>query len=46
MRLSSDRALMGEFANGRAMRIAAWGLFGLIAVANVWLVGSVLGGDG
>jgi manganese transport protein len=46
VRLSSDRALMGEFANGRAMQVAAWGLFGVIAVANVWLVGTVLGGNG
>jgi manganese transport protein len=46
VRLSSDRAVMGGFANGRAMKIAAWGLFGVIAVANVWLVGTVLGGNG
>ncbi|MGF6527515.1 Nramp family divalent metal transporter [Variovorax sp. PvP013] len=46
VRLSSDRALMGEFANGRAMKVAAWALFGVIAVANVWLVGTVLGGNG
>jgi manganese transport protein len=37
---------MGEFANGRAMKVAAWALFGVIAVANVWLVGTVLGGNG
>jgi manganese transport protein len=44
VRFTSDPALMGRFANGPALRMAAWGLFGVIAIANVWLVGSALGG--
>ena len=44
VRFTSDPALMGRFVNGPALRMAAWGLFGVIAIANVWLVGSVLGG--
>ena len=44
VRFTSDPALMGRFVNGPALRMAAWGLFGVIAIANVWLVGSALGG--
>ena len=46
IRLTSDPALMGGFANGRITKLAAWGLFGVIGVANVWLVGAVLSGNG
>ncbi len=41
---TSDRALMGEYANGPWLKTVAWGLFALIAVANVWLVVSVVVG--
>jgi len=44
IRFTSDRALMGSFANGRALRVLAWALFAVISVANVWLVGVVLAG--
>ena len=46
IRFTSDRALMGSFANGALVRFTAWGLFGVISVANVWLVGAVLAGFG
>ena len=41
IRMSGDRELMGVFANGPVVRTAAWGLFGVISAANVWLVASV-----
>ncbi|MDM0054965.1 Nramp family divalent metal transporter [Variovorax fucosicus] len=44
IRFSSNRALMGAFANGAVIRSTAWALFGVISGANVWLVGSVLAG--
>lgn len=44
IRFTGDRTVMGPFASGRTVRVLAWGLFGVISVANVWLVGSVLAG--
>ncbi len=44
IRFTGDRTVMGAFASGRTVRVLAWGLFGVISVANVWLVGSVLAG--
>ena len=44
IRFTSSPALMGEFANGPLRKAMAWGLFGVISVANVWLVGLVLTG--
>ncbi len=38
VRLTSDRAVMGRFANGPVLKVAAWGLFGAIAIANAWLL--------
>jgi manganese transport protein len=38
LRFTGDPALMGRYANGLVMRVAAWSLFGLISVANVWLL--------
>ncbi|HWU95772.1 MAG TPA: Nramp family divalent metal transporter, partial [Sphingomonas sp.] len=38
IRFTSDRAVMGEFANGLVVKGIAWGLFCLIAGANLWLV--------
>jgi manganese transport protein len=36
--------MMGDFANGPVLKLLAWGLFGVISAANVWLVASVLSG--
>jgi len=44
IKFTSNRAMMGEFANGPLRKTVAWGLFGVISVANVWLVVSVLTG--
>ena len=41
IRLTSDHALMGEFANGPVLKTTAWTLLGTISVANAWLVVSV-----
>jgi manganese transport protein len=41
VRLTSDRAVMGAFANGPGLRITAWLLFGLITAANVALLASL-----
>ena len=41
IRFTSDRRLMGGFANGPVIKVTAWGLFGVISVANVWLVATV-----
>ncbi|WP_390896908.1 Nramp family divalent metal transporter [Pseudomonas kuykendallii] len=38
IRFSSDRQLMGPFANSRLTRCLAWGLFGLISLANLTLL--------
>ncbi|CAN5867455.1 hypothetical protein BH11PSE8_BH11PSE8_05670 [soil metagenome] len=35
---------MGRYANGAVTKAMAWSLFAVIAVANVWLVASVLMG--
>jgi manganese transport protein len=42
IRFTSSAKLMGGFANGPVVRLAAWSLFGVISAANVWLVGSTL----
>jgi manganese transport protein len=42
IRLSSDRKLMGEFANGALTKMLAWSIFGAITVANVWLLYAML----
>ncbi|MDQ0250272.1 manganese transport protein [Sphingomonas kyeonggiensis] len=38
IRFTSDRGVMGVYANGLAVKLVAWALFGLIAGANVWLI--------
>ena len=43
IRMTSDRALMGEFANRLPTRVLAWALFGVITVANLWLVVQTVG---
>ncbi|MDP9123803.1 MAG: Nramp family divalent metal transporter [Pseudomonadota bacterium] len=42
VRLTSDRGVMGAFANGPALKFTAWGLFAVIAGANAWLLASML----
>ena len=42
IRFTSSRALMGTFANGLLLKLVAWGLFGVISGANVWLISSVI----
>ena len=42
IRFTSDRTIMGEFASPLWVRIPAWGLFGLIVIANLWLISSWL----
>ena len=42
IRLTSDRALMGRFANGRWLKSAAWTLFAVISAANLWLLASLI----
>ena len=38
LRLTSDRAVMGRFANGPKLKFSAWGLLALITLANLWLL--------
>jgi len=38
IRFTSDRRVMGVYANGLVVKLVAWALFGLIAGANVWLI--------
>ena len=42
IRFTSDKQRMGEFVNGAVLKSAAWTLFGVISMANMWLVFSVL----
>jgi manganese transport protein len=41
MRLTSDRALMGTFANGLWLKNLGWATFVTITVANLWLLGTL-----
>lgn len=41
IRFTSNRQMMGEFANGPVLKALAWLLFVVISAANVWLVASV-----
>jgi manganese transport protein len=43
IRLTSDPRVMGRYANGLPTQAIAWSLFVLICVANVWLMGRLLG---
>ena len=38
IRMTSDRSLMGTFANKPHMKLVAWLLFAVISAANLWLV--------
>ncbi len=42
IRMTSDRTLMGDFANGPWLRGAAWAIFGAVGLANVALLASLL----
>ncbi len=46
IRFTSSREMMGGFANGAVVKLLAWTLFGVISGANVWLIGSVIAGNG
>jgi manganese transport protein len=39
LRLTSDPDVMGQYANGVLTKAAAWALFAVITVANIWLIG-------
>jgi len=41
VRFTSSRTLMGKYANGPVLKLCAWGVFGVVSVANVWLVAQV-----
>jgi manganese transport protein len=43
IRMTNDRALMGEFANRLPTRLLAWSLFAAISAANLWLVVQTVG---
>jgi manganese transport protein len=43
IRMTSDRALMGEFANRALTKGLVWMLFGVISAANLWLVLQTVG---
>jgi manganese transport protein len=42
IRLTSDPAVMGRYTNSITMQGVAWSLFGLITLANLWLIGRML----
>lgn len=42
IRLTGDRAVMGEFANGPVVRLLSWGLFVLVTGANAALMWSLV----
>jgi manganese transport protein len=42
IRLTSDPTVMGRYTNSMTMQGVAWSLFGLITVANLWLIGRML----
>ena len=44
IRLTGDRSVMGEFANGPWLRGLAWGLFALVTAANGALLWSLIVG--
>ena len=43
IRLTGRKDIMGIFVNSRITTLVAWGLFGLISLANIWLVLQVFG---
>ena len=45
IRMTSDRRLMGPFANRLPTRLLAWFLFAVISCANLWLIAQIGFGD-
>jgi len=43
LQFTSDRRLMGEFANGSVMKVVGWSLFAAISAANAWFLVSAVG---
>jgi manganese transport protein len=43
VRLTSDRRVMGNFANGITLKLVAWGLFAVIGIANIALLAGAVG---
>jgi manganese transport protein len=43
IRFTSDRALMGPFANGPLLRATAWLIFAVILLADIWLIAGLFG---
>src|SRR5262249_22015478 len=44
IRFTSNRDLMGVFANGVLMKLLAWAIFAVIAAANTWLIWGMVAG--
>ena len=42
LRLTSDRSVMGAFANGLWLKFSAWGLLALISLGNLWLLATLV----
>ena len=42
LRLTGDAKVMGVFANSLAVKLIAWTVFGLITIANLWLIFKVI----
>ncbi|MDG0815755.1 Nramp family divalent metal transporter [Bdellovibrio svalbardensis] len=38
VKFTSDKKLMGSFANRRPLKLLTWGLFAVISTANIWLI--------
>jgi manganese transport protein len=43
IRMTSERAIMGEFANVAMTKLLAWSLFAIVSAANLWLVVQTVG---
>ena len=41
IRMTSDKRLMGPFANRLPTRLLAWFLFAVISCANLWLIAQI-----
>ena len=46
VRFTSDRHTMGQFVNGRALRLLSYGVAIVIAGLNLWLLVEILRGKG
>jgi manganese transport protein len=43
MQFTSDRRLMGDFANGAVLKVLGWSIFAAISAANVWFLVTAVG---